>query len=110
MYYRQNKYNNRKTRVDGRLFDSKKEANRYCELKIMEAAGEIKFLECQPVIPLLVNGQWVGKYIADFRYKNSDGETVVEDVKSSATKTPIYNLKKKILATYDPPIHIQEVF
>ena len=35
--------------------------------------------------------------------------TIIEDVKSVATKTPVYNLKK-ILATYTPPIEIVEIF
>jgi len=34
------KYHSRKTEIDGIVFDSKKEANRYCELKLMERAGE----------------------------------------------------------------------
>ncbi|NDB02614.1 MAG: DUF1064 domain-containing protein [Flavobacteriaceae bacterium] len=110
MTYRRNKYNNRKTKVDGYTFDSKKEAQRYFELKMLKLAGEISVLELQPQIPLLVNGQWVGKYIGDFSYRNKDGERVIEDVKSPATRTPIYNLKKKILATYDPPVLIKEVF
>ena len=110
MIPRRSKYNNKITTYDGFRFDSKKEAQRYFELKMLQLAGEISVLELQPVIPLLVNGQWIGKYIGDFSYRNKDNERVIEDVKSPATRTPIYNLKKKILATYDPPIHIQEVF
>ena len=34
---------------------------------------------------------------------------IIEDVKSPITKTPVYNLKKKILSTYSPPILIKEV-
>ena len=35
---------------------------------------------------------------------------IIEDVKSKATMTPVYRLKKKILSTYDPPISIREYF
>ena len=38
---RKSKYGNIKTRVDGILFDSKKEAKRYLELKLLEKAGRI---------------------------------------------------------------------
>lgn len=66
-------------------------------------------LETHPVFPLLVNGIKIGRYTADFKYKNADGEEVVEDVKSKITKTRDYMLRKKILATYNPPIIISEI-
>lgn len=106
---RRNKYNNIKTKVDGHLFDSKKEARRYQELKTLQAVGDVWELQLQPNFPLLVNGVKVGTYIADFMYKTAEGKVVVEDVKSKATKTPVYNLKKKILATYNPPVVITEI-
>lgn len=89
-----NKYRNVKTVVDGITFDSKKEAARYQELKLMERAGEIEGLELQPSYELIVNGQKVGKYIGDFRYL-CEGREVVED--SKGVKTPVYNLKKKLM-------------
>lgn len=109
MILRRNKYNNIKTKVDGHLFDSKKEARRYQELKTLQAVGDVWELQLQPNFPLLVNGVKVGTYIADFMYKTAEGKVVVEDVKSKATKTPVYNLKKKILATYNPPVVITEI-
>ena len=109
MTLRRNKFNNKKTKVDGHLFDSKKEAKRYEELKLLQAAGEVWKLQLQPRFPLWVNGTKVGTYIADFMYETSDGKIIIEDVKSPATKTPVYNLKKKILATYNPPLIIKEV-
>ena len=66
-------------------------------------------LEIHPVFPLLVNGIKIGRYTADFKYKNANGEEVVEDVKSKITKTRDYMLRKKILATYNPPIIISEI-
>ena len=104
-----NKYGAIPTRVDGRLFASQAEARRYQELKLLQAAGEIDRLECQPRWRLVVNGLEVGSYIADFVYWTPDGKRVVEDVKGGrATMTPDYLLKKKLmLALYG--IEIVEV-
>ena len=106
---KRSKYRNKKTIVDGITFDSKKEAARYADLKLLEKAGLIRNLELQPVVPLIVNGVKIGSYIGDFAYSER-GSRVIEDVKSPATKTPVYNLKKKIIATYRPPILIKEFF
>ena len=88
------KYRAIKTIVDGIKFDSKKEAARYSQLKLMEKSGAIKDLELQPRYDLIINGQKCGFYKADFRYFES-GKEVVEDVKGM--KTPMYNLKKKLI-------------
>ena len=103
------KYNAIRTVLDGITFASKREAKRYSQLKLLLAAGEISELTTQPVIPLEVNGQIIGRYIGDFRYIEN-GIVIIEDVKSKPTMTSIYRLKKKILATYTPPIAIRETF
>jgi len=91
------KYGNTKIRVDGRRFDSKREAARWQELKLLERAGEIKGLERQVEYELIPKqpGERAVKYIADFRYIDHDGKTVVEDTKG--VKTPVYILKRKLL-------------
>jgi Protein of unknown function (DUF1064) len=101
---RSNKYRAIPTRVDGIRFDSKKEAHRYAELLLLEKAGEIHDLERQPVFALFTvretTGEFheVGVYRADFRYRRGPtGVLVVEDVKSTATKTAVYRLKKRIV-------------
>lgn len=102
------KYKNIPQLVNGFNFDSKKEAKRYLELLMLEKAGEIFDLELQPKFDLMVNGVKVGFYKADFQYVDKkSGKRVVEDVKSKATITPVYRLKKKIMATLG--INIQEV-
>ena len=103
------KYRNQPTIIDGVRFASKKEAERYKILSLLESQGRINNLRLQPRIPLMVNGVKIGHYVADFEYKMND-KIVVEDVKSPATKTPVYKLKKKILETYDPPVVITEVY
>jgi len=92
-----NKYKNKKTVVDGITFDSKKEARRYGELKLLEKAGEIRGLKLQPKLPIEVNGQKVCTYIGDFEYidTSKDQVVIIEDVKGR--KTPMYNLKKKLV-------------
>jgi len=76
------KYSNIKTEIDGIKFDSTKEANRYCELKILLRAGKISNL-CRQVKFILIPGSITERalyYIADYVY-TEDGQTIVEDVK-----------------------------
>lgn len=94
---KKSKYGNRKTELDGHLFDSQKEANRYIQLRYLEKAGEIRDLRLQAEFPLEVNGEKVASYYADFCYYKGD-EYVVEDSKSVATKKiAVYRLKKKLM-------------
>ena len=91
-----NKYGAIKTTVDGIKFDSKREAARYCELKLMEKAGIIDSLYLQPRYDIVVNGQKICFYKADFKYFDSElKKWIIEDVKGM--KTPVYNLKKKLV-------------
>ena len=91
-----NKYGAIKTEIDGIIFDSRKESRRYSELKLLEYKGDITELELQPKYPCVVNGKKVCVYVADFRYVEN-GQTVVEDAKSEATrKNSAYRIKKKL--------------
>jgi hypothetical protein len=89
------KYNNVKTTDEfGNVYDSKKEAKRAKELRLLLKAGEIGFLARQVEFDL----GGVGKYVADFVYTNKAGKQVVEDVKSEATKKlSTYRLKRKLM-------------
>lgn len=110
-----NKYFNKKVIVDEIEFDSKKEANRYEELKMLEKAGLIKELELQKKFelqPKYVNNK--GKkirpitYKADFYYYDNHLERyIVEDTKGY--RTEVYKLKKKILEYVYPNLTIDEV-
>lgn len=94
-----NKFGAKKTVLDNITFASRAEAQRYADLKLLERIGEITDLELQPAFDLVVNGQKVCRYIADFRYRETaTGETVVEDVKSAPTRTPEYRIKRKLMA------------
>ena len=103
------KYRAVPTVVDNILFASKKEANRYFELKVLLKAGQITDLVCHPRFPLVVQGTKVCTYVADFQYCDTDGKLVVEDVKSKPTMTPAYRLKRKLLQITQG-ITIREVF
>lgn len=106
------KYGSIKTIVDGITFDSKLEAKRYGELKLLQRAKQIKDLKWQVPYQLYAlgfsdgfpYGAGIAEYVADFVYDEVRGKEwvkVVEDVKSKATKTPLYRLKKKMmLANY----------
>lgn len=95
------KYKNKRCVVDGLKFDSQKEAKRWGELKLLEKAGKISHLRRQVSYQLLAwsheGAEPLGTYVADFAYAEpADMYLVVEDVKSKATKTPLYKLKKAI--------------
>lgn len=95
------KYHSKKVIIDEIEFDSKKEATRYSELKILEKAGLIKNIELQKVFELQPSFKKNGKtyrkitYKADFYYYDTHLERyIVEDVKGF--KTEVYKLKKKM--------------
>ena len=121
------KYNAHKTEIDGIEFPSKHEANRYCELKLLERAGEISDLRLQVDFELIPNQYATEKrygkngrelkdkevllerkvvYRADFVYTDKDGNQVVEDTKGFKTKE--YLIKRKLMR-YIHGIEIQEV-
>jgi len=89
------KYHAKRTEVDGIKFASRKEANRYQELCLLEKAGEISHLILQPVWKLVVNEMLICKYIADFQYCTEAGDVITEDCKG--VLTPVYRLKKKLM-------------
>ena len=91
------KYGNQKTAIDGITFDSKREANRYCELRLLEKAGQIKHLGLQKrfeIVPKTKYGKAL-HYVADFVYQEC-GKMVVEDAKG--VRTQVYCLKKRLMA------------
>ncbi len=107
------KYGNRRVEVDGIMWDSQHEADRYLALKTLAAAGAIEqlrwkvrfSLEC-PVEGEHESTRTVSHYVADFVYREH-GQDVVEDTKGYLT--PMYKLKRKwLLKQYG--IAIREVY
>lgn len=99
------KYRNIKTESDGIMFDSRAEARRWHDLRMMERAGLISNIRRQVRFPLVWNGMLICNYIADFVYREADkaGDTI-EDVKSAGTRTPVYRIKAKLMAAQGTPI------
>lgn len=92
-----NKYRAKRTEVDGIMFDSKREAARYQDLKVRERGGLINDLRLQVSYPLVVNGVKIAIYRSDFEY-TEDGQRVVEDTKSDFTRKLLwYRMKKKLM-------------
>ncbi len=102
-----NKYKAIKTEVDGITFASKREARYYADLKLLERAGEITHLELQPKFPLVVNGKKVCTYIADFMFRDKDGQLKVWDVKGVIT--PTFQIKRKLTEALYPHITVEIV-
>jgi hypothetical protein len=97
---KKSKYRAIKTVVDGIAFDSKGEAARYCELKLLLKSCDIKNLRLQvkyDIVPsVIINGRKkpAVRYIADFVYEQG-GITIVEDFKGRIT--PVYSLKRHLM-------------
>lgn len=105
-----NKYNAKKTKG----FDSKKEYQRYCQLRAWQEQGLIKGLETQKRFTLVEKFDYHGitmlpvTWIADFYYFNGQ-IWVAEDVKSEITrKKPEYVIKKKLFMLKYPEILFNE--
>ncbi len=111
------KYKNKKEKVGNLVFDSKKEADRYRSLMMMQQVGQISDLQIQVkyvLIPAQYEMQWSerlkgyikGKcierecsYIADFVYKDNKGKTIVEDVKGykGGGAYSVFTIKRKLM-------------
>ena len=105
-----NKYNAKKVRYAGYIFDSKVERLRYIELRSLEQSGQISGLEVHPKFVLQPSFSHMGKHIraitytADFKYTENK-MIVVEDVKGGkATMTEAFNIRWKIVKFLNPHI------
>lgn len=84
-----NKYHSKRVTVEGRTFDSGREAVRAGELVLLHQNYQIFALAFQVAIPL----PGAGKYVADFFYLDDKLRPHFEDAKGFKTDT--YKLKKK---------------
>ncbi len=102
------KYGAKRVEVDGIKFHSKKEAERYRHLRLLERAGEISGLQLQPRFELRVLDERICFYVADFRYLDAASRSqVVEDVKGY--RTPEYKLKAKLFRALYPEFVFVEI-
>ncbi len=123
-----NKYHAEKCEYKGEIFDSQKERDRYIELTLLLKAGEITDLQRQvkyELIPAQREADTIGKrggvkkgklieagvgYVADFVYKDKNGNLVVEDVKGyrQGGAYAVFTIKRKLFL-YKYGIRIKEV-
>lgn len=89
------KYGNKPIVIDGISFDSKREAKRYGELRMLERAKIISDLRTQVKYELDVNGVRISTYTADFVYRSDAGAIVVEDAKGYPNDR--WPMKKKLM-------------
>lgn len=99
------KYINKRTRVGDLVFDSKREAERWSHLQLLQRAGRISGLQRQVPFVLVPPVKFEGsakkkpaiRFIADFEYIEN-GARVVEDVKSEITaKLPAFQMKRHLM-------------
>lgn len=107
------KYMNKPVMVLGMYFDSQKEGRRYKDLNLMEKAGLIGPVGCQPIFILQeAFKDSFGKahraitYRGDFQYQEGK-RVIVEDVKGM--KTEAYKIKKKLFIKKYPHIELREI-
>lgn len=101
-FAKESKYHNKPTEVDGHMFQSGHEAERYGELRLLYQAQKICALRLQ--VPFFLPGGII--YKADFVYYDIENKCfIVEDAKGDRTKE--YIMKKKLMLEIG--IEIQEV-
>lgn len=103
-----NKFGAKKTIIGDLKFDSRKEADYYCNLvlqqKAKNEADRVISIELQPRFDIVVNDIVIGFYKADFSVKYADGSKKVIDVKGlkQGSAYQLFRLKKKLVeALYD---------
>ena len=109
------KYHNIKTVVDGITFDSKLELNRYCYLKLLERAGELKSVVYHKKYVLqesFINSRGKHRagitYTPDFIIMKKDGTIYAEDVKGNKTIiTDLFSVKQKLFEKRYPDIELK---
>ena len=107
------KYRNKPCMAGGIRFDSRAEAKRWAELKLLERAGQIVRLERQIAFPVIINGVLICKYKPDFCYQEHGvimGGLICEDVKSPATaRNAAYRIKLKLARALYPEWEFREI-
>lgn len=94
------KYRNQKVVIDGINFSSKREGERYRQLKMLEAAGKVSDLTLQrsfelaPAVTIGGKNKRPLRYVCDFSYIQN-GEVVIED--SKGMRTDVYIVKRHLM-------------
>jgi hypothetical protein len=104
---KRSKYGAKRTKVDGIVFDSKRESEVYLDLKQLERAGRISGFARQRKFNMIVNGEIIGTYRADFAFidHDQDGRFRVIDVKGVITRD-FRRVQKIIKAAYNIEVEV----
>ena len=100
----QNKFHAVKTGMLGKVLDSGREAGRYLDLSLLQAAKQISNLKRQVPFAVMITPRHGGipificQWFADFTYTDERGNEIYEDAKGVKTKD--YILKKKLVEAY----------
>lgn len=116
MYNKMHKYHAQKTVVDGITFDSKLEADRYLQLKLLAMAGEISDLKLQ--VEYQISQGWKNPetgekvksrfYVADFQYVDKEQRKIIaEDTKG--VETAEFRLKWDLVRSMYPQIEFRKI-
>ena len=88
-----------RTVIDGVMFDSKREAARYNDLKLLMRSGKIRDLETHPAFDISINGKHICIVKLDFKYwSNETNALVYED--SKGFDTPMSRIKRKLVEAH----------
>lgn len=104
---KRNKYNARKTWIDGICFDSQIEGDYYSQLKLLLRAGQIDGF-CRQARFVITDGKNGGsgtEYVADFIVFYPDGSYRIVDVKGK--ETDVFKLKKKSFKEKYPKLKLE---
>lgn len=110
---KKSKYNNKITYVDGIRFDSKREAEYYKQLLLLQKIGEVKEIELQPKFTLLETFRKNGvthrsiTYKADFKVTYKDNKVEIIDVKGAETQ--VFKIKRKLFEHQFPHLSLKIV-
>ncbi len=100
-----NKYNSVWTKCNqGHKHQSKKESA-YCNtLELLRKDGKIKGYDTQVKFDLYCNDVYTCAHIVDFLIRDNNGNDEVHEVKSKATMTAVWKIKKKLFELNYPDI------
>lgn len=107
IYFRPKKYGNVSCSVDGKRFDSRREADYYGQLKLEKRGRLIVDFERQVSFDLDVNGKHICRHVVDFLVTLPGGVKEVREVKGF--ETPEWNLKRKMFEAIYPNIQYRVV-
>lgn len=103
---RTNKFGAKKVEIDGIVFDSMAEGDRYGTLKLLERAKQVRGVTVKPEYPLKVNGVLIGYFTPDFGYFEG-GRNYVDDVKGVITGEA--SLRMRVFMACYPEIRLRIV-